>query len=158
MMSRINVFLDNSYEIQEAGYQLNQAKIAIGSGGIFGRGFGEGLSKFNYLPEPVGDSIFAVIGEEFGFTGTVFLIFLFLFFFYRAIKIALKANDIFGRLLVSGIAIIIMVQAFINMYAIVGLIPFTGVPLPFISQGGSALAITLAEIGVIINVSRNSKN
>ncbi len=156
MTSRILVFLDNSYDLQGAGYQLNQAKIAIGSGGIFGKGFGEGLAKFNSLPEPVGDSIFAVVGEEFGFIGTVSLIFLFFLFFYRAIKIALKTNDIFGRLLVSGIAILIIVQVFVNIYAIVGLIPLTGVPLPFISQGGTALSIALAEIGVIVNVAKKS--
>jgi cell division protein FtsW len=156
MTSRILVFLDNSYDPQGVGYQLKQAKIALGSGGIWGVGFGEGLSKFNYLPEPTGDSIFAVIGEEFGFVGTSVLIFLLLFFLYKALSIAFKTSDFFGRLLVSGIAILIVIQSFINIYAIVGLIPLTGLPLIFISQGGSALALALAEIGVILNVSKNN--
>lgn len=156
MMPRAMVFFDSSYDIQGVGYQLRQAKIALGSGGIWGVGFGQGLSKFNYLPEPTGDSIFAVVGEEFGFAGTTFLIFLFFMFFYKSMQIAIKTKDMFGRLLVSGIAILIVVQSFINMYAIVGLIPLTGLPLIFVSQGGSALALALAEVGVILNVSKNN--
>lgn len=155
MKDRMLVFLNNSQDLQGIGYQLNQAKIALGSGGLFGRGFGEGLSKFNYLPEATGDSIFAVVGEEFGFAGTVFLISLFLIFFIKAMQIAQNAPDTFGRLLASGIAILIITQAFVNMYAIVGLIPLTGVPLTFVSQGGSSLTITLAEVGVILNISKN---
>lgn len=156
-MDRITVFLDNTQDIQGVGYQLNQAKIAIGSGGLFGKGFGEGLSKFNYLPEPVGDSIFAVAAEEFGFIGTTFLILLFLAFFWKCLQVASKAPDRFGRLLASGIAILIISQSFINMYAIVGLMPLTGLPLIFISQGGSSLAVTLAEVGILLNISKNSK-
>lgn len=156
MLQRILVFQNSSYDIQDSGYQLNQAKIALGSGGIFGRGFGQGRAKFNYLPEPVGDSIFAVVGEEFGFIGTMSLISLFFLFFYKSMRIALKAPDPFGRLLVSGIAILIVVQCFINMSANVGLVPLTGLPLIFISQGGSALMLALAEVGVIINVSKHS--
>lgn len=155
LKERVNVFLNSTYDIQGAGYQLNQSKIAIGSGGILGKGFGKGLAKFNYLPEPTGDSIFAVIGEEFGFMGTSFLIFLFLCFLFKSLRIAVKTTDLFGRLLVSGIAILITVQSFVNMYAVVGLIPLTGLPLIFISQGGSALALTLAGVGIILNVSRN---
>lgn len=157
MRSRVLVFMNNSFDTQGAGYQLNQAKIALGSGGIFGRGFGQGLSKFNNLPEPMGDSIFAIVGEEFGFLGTVSLVFLFVIFLYRAMVIASSVPDNFGRLLVSGIAILIVLQAFINMYAIVGLVPLTGLPLIFISQGGSALAIAMAEIGVILNISKSRK-
>lgn len=157
MKSRVLVFMNNSFDTQGAGYQLNQAKIALGSGGIFGRGFGQGLSKFNNLPEAMGDSIFAVTGEEFGFLGTVSLVFLFVVFLYRALAIASSVPDSFGRLLVSGIAILIVLQAFINMYAIVGLVPLTGLPLIFISQGGSALAIAMAEIGVILNVSKSRR-
>ncbi len=156
-MDRITVFLDSTQDIQGTGYQINQAKIAIGSGGLFGRGYGEGLSKFNYLPEPTGDSIFAVAAEEFGFVGTSVLIFLFLAFFVRCLQIAWRAPDRFGRLLASGIAILIIVQCFVNMYATVGLMPLTGLPLIFISQGGTALAITLAEVGILLNISKNSK-
>ncbi|MDO8555353.1 MAG: putative peptidoglycan glycosyltransferase FtsW [bacterium] len=154
MKARVLVFMNNSADTQGSGYQLNQAKIALGSGGIFGRGFGQGLSKFNNLPEPMGDSIFAIVGEEFGFLGTVSIVFLFVVFLYRAMAIASSVPDNFGRLLVSGIAILIVLQAFINMYAIVGLVPLTGLPLIFISQGGSALAIAMAEIGVILNISK----
>ncbi|PIS13545.1 MAG: stage V sporulation protein E [Candidatus Tagabacteria bacterium CG09_land_8_20_14_0_10_41_14] len=156
LIPRINVFFDASYDLQGAGYQLNQSKIALGSGGLLGRGFGKGLSKFNYLPEPTGDSIFAVIGEEFGFIGTSLLIVLFLIFFYRALRISTRAPNMFGRLASAGIAIIIVIQSFINMYAVVGLIPLTGLPLIFISQGGSALALTLGGIGIIYNISKYS--
>ncbi|MBU1091781.1 putative lipid II flippase FtsW [Patescibacteria group bacterium] len=153
---RILVFFDNSYDLQGAGYQIKQAKIALGSGGIFGQGLGKGLSKFNYLPEPMGDSIFAIVGEEFGFIGTTFIVILFFLFLFKSIHIALKTTDMFGRLLVSGIAILITVQSFVNMYAIVGLIPLTGLPLVFISQGGSALVLALAGTGIILNVSKKT--
>ncbi|MBU1178908.1 putative lipid II flippase FtsW [Patescibacteria group bacterium] len=156
LKSRINIFFNESYDLQGAGYQTNQAKIAMGSGGIWGKGFGQGISKFNYLPEPTGDSIFAVIGEEFGFIGTTFLILLFLFFCFKCFHIANRASNTFGRLLASGIAILITVQVFVNMYAIAGLIPLTGLPLIFISQGGSALALALAEVGIILNISKYS--
>jgi len=156
LMSRIDVFLNSNYDSLGAGYQTNQAKIAMGSGGLWGKGLGNGLSKFNYLPEPTGDSIFAIIGEELGFAGSIFLIILFIFFFLRATRIALGAPDLFGRLLVSGIAIMIMIQVFVNMCAVVGLIPLTGLPLIFISQGGSSLALTLAATGIILNVSKYS--
>jgi len=152
---RVLVFLNSARENQGIGYQLSQSKITLGSGGIFGRGFGEGLMKYKNLPEPTGDSIFAIVGEEFGFIGTSLLILLFLLFFYKVMKISLRAQDRFGRLLVSGIAILIIVQIFTNMFAMVGLIPLTGVPLTFISQGGSSLAVTLMGIGIIINVSRH---
>ncbi|MFC1751556.1 putative lipid II flippase FtsW [Patescibacteria group bacterium] len=155
--SRMAVFFDNSYDLQGEGYQLNQAKIAIGSGGMFGKGFGEGLSKYNYLPEPTGDSIFAIVGEEFGYIGSIFLISLFLIFFFKVVHVALKTNDVFGRLLALGIAILIIVQSFINISAIVGLIPLTGLPLIFISHGGSALALSLAEVGIIYNISKNNR-
>jgi len=153
LMSRIMVFI-NGGDIQGSGYQLNQAKIAIGSGGIFGKGFGMSIQKFSYLPEPTGDSIFAVIGEEFGFVGTASLIALYLIFLYRALLISSRLPDNFGRLLGSGIAILIVSQVFMHMAAMVGFFPLTGVPLLFISQGGSALALTLFEVGVLLNISK----
>ncbi len=104
--------------------------------------------KFSYLPEPIGNSIFAVIGEEFGFLGTAFIIGLFLLFLYRGLTIASRAPDIFGRLLGSGIVIMIVAQSLINTSAMVGVLPLMGLPLLFISQGGSALALVLAEVGV----------
>jgi cell division protein FtsW len=154
LKERINVFLNPNYDPGGQSYQLNQSLIAFGSGGIFGKGFGMSVQKFNYLPEPTGDSIFAVIGEEFGFIGTSLLIGLFLFFLYRGLFIAARAPDNFGRLLGSGIAILIVVQSFMNMAAMIGIFPLTGLPLLFISQGGTALALTLAETGVLLNISK----
>lgn len=151
---RVRVFLDSSHDPQGAGYQVRQAAIALGSGGIFGKGFGQGLQKYDYLPEPTADAIFAVVGEEFGFAGTSFLVFLFLIFLWRSILIIKRAPDIFARLLGSGIVILIVVQAFINMSALAGLLPLTGITLPFISQGGSSLAGTLGATGILLNISK----
>ena len=154
---RLNVFLNPDYDPQGQSYQLKQSLIAFGSGGIFGRGFGMGVQKFNYLPEPTGDSIFAIIGEEFGFIGTSFLIFLFLLFMFRGFLIAIRSPDNFGRLLGSGIVILIITQSFMNMASMLGVFPLTGLPLPFISQGGSALVMVLLESGVLLNISRYRK-
>ena len=155
-MERILVFMNPSYDPQGAGYQLRQSLIAIGSGGIFGRGFGISIQKFNYLPEPIGDSVFAVFGEEFGFTGSLFLIGLFMFFLYRGFSIALKASDDFGRLLGVGIVILIVMQSFINIAAMIGILPLTGLPLIFVSKGGSALIMALFEAGVLLNISKHA--
>jgi cell division protein FtsW len=157
VMSRITTFLHPSDNSLGSGYQIQQSLIAIGSGGIFGRGFGQSVQKFNYLPEPIGDSIFAVAGEEFGFLGTVGLVFLFVFFAFRGLKIAAKTTDNFGRLLVVGIVIMIVSQAFVNMGAMVGVLPLSGITLPFVSHGGTALFATLAESGIILNISRGIK-
>ncbi len=157
LMSRIEVFLNPGENTQGAGYQLNQAEIAIGSGGILGKGFGMSIQKFNYLPEPTGDSIFAIIGEEFGFIGTSSLIILFLIFLYRGVLISSRAPDDFGRLLGSGIVIMIVAQPFMNIAAMTSLFPLMGLPLLFISQGGSALALTLLEVGVLLNISKYRK-
>lgn len=154
LQPRVLVFLNSNYDPQGAGYQLRQSLIAFGSGGIFGKGFGMSTQKFSYLPQPIGDSIFAVVGEEFGFLGTAFVIGLFLLFLYRGLAIASRAPDIFGRLLGSGIVIMIVVQSLINMSAMTGILPLTGLPLLFISQGGSALALVLAEVGVLLNISK----
>jgi cell division protein FtsW len=157
LKERLTNFLNPAYDPQGSGYQLSQSLIAFGSGGIFGKGFGMSIQKFNYLPEPTGDSIFAVIGEEFGFLGTSILIVLFLVFLYRGLSISSRITDNFGRLLGSGIVIMIMAQSFMNMAAMVGIFPLTGLPLLFISQGGSALALTLAEVGVLLNISKFKK-
>lgn len=153
-LARFAAFLNPAGDPQGIGYHINQALIAIGSGGFAGRGFGQSIQKFNYLPEPTGDSIFAVIGEEFGLAGAVMLIALYVAFFLRAIVIARRAPDFFGKLVVAGFASLILIQAFVNMAAITGLLPLTGVPLPFISYGGTALVVTLAMAGVMLNVSR----
>lgn len=154
---RILVFIHPTADTLGKGYQLQQSKIAIGSGGFFGRGFGLSLQKFDYLPQPIGDSIFAVFSEEFGFLGGFVLISLFLFFAYRGLKISALSQDAFGRLLGSGVVILIVMQAYINIASMVGVVPLTGLPLTFVSQGGTALAVALAEVGVVLNISKTSK-
>lgn len=151
---RLTVFLHPNQDPQGIGYHLNQAFIAIGSGGFWGRGFGQSLQKYNYLPESSSDSVFAVFVEEFGFVGALVLVILFLLFLWRGIYIARRAPDLFSRLVASGIAVSIGYQAFENMGAISGVLPLTGVPLPFISYGGTALVITLFSVGIVLNISR----
>ncbi len=154
-MDRLMVFLHPELDPQGTGYQVNQALLALGSGGIFGLGFGHSRQKFNYLPEPIGDSIFAVIGEELGMVGLIFVIILFLTFAVRGFKIAAKAKDDFGKLVAVGITSWITFQALMNIAAITSLIPLTGIPLPFISYGGSALVMSLAGVGILLNISKN---
>ncbi|MFH1404594.1 MAG: putative lipid II flippase FtsW [Patescibacteria group bacterium] len=156
--ARFTTFLHPELDPQGVGYHINQALLAIGSGGFFGLGYGHSRQKFQYLPEVVGDSIFAVVAEELGFIICVLLIGAFLFFMWRVLKIADGAPDVFSRYVVIGIAAWIFVQAFLNIGSMVALLPITGVPLPFISYGGTALAITLASVGVILNISKHCKN
>ncbi|MBI2617901.1 cell division protein FtsW [Candidatus Kaiserbacteria bacterium] len=158
LQDRLETYLDPSANLQESGYQLNQSLIAIGSGGISGRGFGQSVQKFNYLPEPIGDSIFAVAAEEFGFIGGLILIFLFLAFAFRGLKIASRAPDYFGGLLVVGIVILITSQSFINIGSMLGVFPLTGVPLLFISHGGTAMLFALTSVGIVLNVSKYLKS
>jgi len=155
-LARVNVFLNPELDPQGAGYHVNQASIAIGSGGFLGLGFGKSLQKYNYLPEPMGDSIFAIFAEEMGFLGTLILLGIFSFLFWRGFYIAKRAPDAFASLLAGGISIGIAVQVVINIAAISGLLPLTGVPLPFVSYGGTSLAITLASIGILLNISRHT--
>jgi len=155
--SRITTFINPAKNALGSGYQIQQSLIAVGSGGVFGRGFGQSIQKFNVLPEPIGDSIFAVASEEFGFVGSVSIILLFIFFAFRGLKIANKVPDSFGRLMVVGIVIMITSQAFVNIGAMVGVLPLSGITLPFISHGGTALFMTLAEVGIILNISKNQK-
>lgn len=154
LLKRVTTFLNPSSDLQGASFQLKHSLIAIGSGGVFGKGLGQSLQKFTYLPEPQGDSIFAVIGEEFGFIGTTLVIILFLIFGLRGMMIAYRAPDSFGRLMVAGLVILLLAQSFLNIASIVGLFPLTGVPLVFISHGGTSLMIAMATIGIILNVSR----
>jgi cell division protein FtsW len=154
VMERILTFFDPSRDALGAGYQLQQSLIAIGSGGMFGRGFGQSIQKFNYLPEAIGDSIFAVASEEFGFIGAVIIISVFVLFAVRGIYIAKKAPDYFGGLLVLGIVILIISQSFTNIASMLGILPLTGLPLLFISKGGTALFSALFGIGIILNVSK----
>ena len=154
---RIFTFLNPAEGALDASYQIQQSLIAIGSGGFAGRGFGQSIQKFNFLPEPIGDSIFAVAAEEFGFLGSVGLIFLFLFFTYHGFKIAIHAPDQFSRMLVLGIVFLIITQSFLNIGAMLGVIPLAGTPLLFVSHGGTALMVALTEIGIILNVSKSAR-
>jgi cell division protein FtsW len=151
---RINTFFNPGDDPRGSSYQIQQSLIAIGSGELFGRGFGQSVQKFRYLPEPVGDSIFAVAAEEFGFVGSVFLVLLFLFFALRGLVIATRAPNHFSRLLVVGIVILITAQSYTNIASMLGVFPLTGLPLIFISQGGTAMLVSLAEVGVVLNISR----
>ncbi len=157
LMSRFMTFLDPSRDALGQGYQIQQSLIAIGSGGIFGRGFGQSIQKFNFLPEPIGDSIFAVAGEEFGFLGGIILICLFLFFAMRGYKISARIPDTFGMSMVVGLVTLIISQAFINIGSMLGVLPLTGIPLTFVSHGGTAMLFALAETGIILNISKTQK-
>lgn len=157
IMSRITTFVNPDANALGSGYQIQQSLIAIGSGGVFGRGFGQSIQKFNVLPEPIGDSIFAVASEEFGFIGAIGIILLFIFFSFRGLKIAGQLPDAFGRLMTVGIVIMIVSQAFVNIGAMVGVLPLSGITLPFVSHGGTALFMTLAEVGIVLNISKSRK-
>jgi cell division protein FtsW len=150
---RIATFLHHD-DFQGSGYQLKQALIAIGSGGLTGHGFGQSVQKFNYLPEASGDSIFAVVGEEFGFLGTTFLVMLYLLFALRGLWIGAHGPDMFSGLLAVGLVILIIAQSFVNIASMLNLTPLTGVPLVFVSHGGTALLVAMAEVGIVLNISR----
>ncbi|MFC1720881.1 putative lipid II flippase FtsW [Patescibacteria group bacterium] len=158
VMDRMLTFVDPGRDPQGAGWQIQQSLIAIGSGEMFGKGFGQSVQKFNFLPEPIGDSVFAVASEEFGFMGSSVIIVLFLLFLLRGLHIAKSAPDSFSGLLASGIVIMIVVQSFTNIASILGVFPLTGLPLIFISHGGTAMLITLAMIGIVLNISRHKTN
>ena len=156
MMERIETFFNSEHDKRGSSWQLNQSLIAVGSGGVFGRGLGQSVQKFNYLPEPIGDSVFAVLAEELGFAGVVILIILYGILSIRGFIISLQAENQFGRLLGVGIVTIIMAQASLNISAMLGILPLTGVPLPLVSHGGTALMVTLFEIGILLNISKTS--
>jgi len=154
IMDRFTNFLHPDSDLLGSGYQLQQSLIAVGSGGITGRGFGQSIQKFEYLPEPIGDSVFAVYAEEFGFIGTILIILAFVFLTLRGYKTATESTDIFGTLLVIGLMTMIIAQAFLNIGAMIGVAPLSGLPLPFVSHGGTALMATLASLGIVLNVSK----
>ena len=158
MLERVKTFFNNEHDPRGSSWQLNQSLIALGGGGLTGRGFGQSVQKFNYLPEPIGDSIFAVFGEELGFFGTLYLIMLYAIVSVRGYSIAKNAGDQFGRLLATGIASIILIQATLNIGSMLGILPLTGVPLPLISHGGTALMVALFELGVLLNISKSTTN
>ena len=153
-MERLTTFMHPEADPLGSGYQIQQSLIAIGSGGAFGRGFGQSIQKFEYLPEPIGDSIFAVYAEEFGFLGAAVLIIGLVCLALRGFKTAAQADDIFGTLLVTGFISLIIAQAFLNIAAMTGMAPLSGLPLPFISHGGTSLMATLASLGIVLNVSK----
>lgn len=155
-MLRVETFFHPEKNAQTSGYQVNQAKMAIGSGGLLGIGYGQSKTKIKYLPEPLADSIFAVVGEELGFIGSLTVISLILAFVLRLLVIARKTHDQFGALMLVGFGSLIGLQAAINIGAISGLIPLTGMALPFISYGGTALAVFMTMAGIANNISKYS--
>ncbi|MCE9549314.1 putative lipid II flippase FtsW [Candidatus Nomurabacteria bacterium] len=154
LQQRVKTFINPSEDPRGSSYQIQQSMIAIGSGGVLGRGYGQSIQKFNYLPEPQGDSIFAVLAEELGFVGSVGIVLLFLLFLFRGFHIANHSPDLFSRLLVSGIVIMITAQSFMNIASITGVFPLTGVPLPFMSHGGTSFMVYLMAIGIVLQISR----
>lgn len=156
-LKRILSFLDPWSDPLGSGFQIIQSLYSIGPGGLFGLGFGNSIQKHFYLPEPQTDFIFSIISEEFGFMGVIIVSILFIIIFYNCLKISLKCNDLFGKFLSFGITFGLIFQAVLNLSVVVGLVPVTGVTLPFLSYGGSSLLITMFSIGIILNISRYEK-
>ena len=156
-LKRILSFLNPWSDPLGSGFQIIQSLYSIGPGGIFGLGFGNSIQKHFYLPEPQTDFIFSIISEEFGFLGILILSFLFIFIYYNALKISMKCDNLFGKYLAFGITFGLMFQTILNLSVVVGLIPVTGVTLPFISYGGSSLLISMTSMGIILNISRSQK-
>ncbi len=156
VMKRVKTFLDPSLDPTGSGYQVQQSLIAVGSGGMFGRGYGQSIQKFKYLPEPIGDSVFAVAAEEFGFIGTVFLVGLYLAFALRGLKMATRSSS-YGSLVIGGLLCLIVVQSFVNIAAMLAIMPLSGTPLIFISHGGTALLVSLFSVGIMLSASRERK-
>ncbi|MFW6305987.1 MAG: stage V sporulation protein E [Bacillota bacterium] len=153
---RLLSFLNPWADPLDTGYHIIQSLLALGSGGIFGVGLGQGKQKFLYLPEPGTDFIFAVLGEELGLMGTLLILLLFFLFAWRGLKIATSAPDIFGSMLAVGISSMVIIQAMINIGVVTSSMPITGITLPFISYGGTSLVIMLSAVGILLNVSRQS--
>ena len=154
---RLLSFMNPFAKMSDEGYQLSQSLIAFGSGGLFGMGLGQGRQKYAYLPYPESDFIFAIVGEDFGLAGCLVVILLFIAFLLAGMRIAMTCDDKFGCLLAAGITGMISVQAFINMGVVVGVLPTTGLPLPFFSAGGTSLSITMAAVGIVLNISRSCR-
>ena len=154
-MERITAFLDPWADATDSGWQIIQSLYAIGSGGLFGVGLGESKQKYLYVSEPHNDFIFAIIAEELGFVGCVVVITLFGLFIWRGLLTSMKADNTFGSLLAVGITSLIGIQALINIAVVTSSMPVTGMSLPFISYGGTALLIVLTCVGILLNISRN---
>lgn len=155
-LQRLLVFLNPSVDTQGAAYHINQALLAIGSGGLWGLGFGQSKQKYLYLPQAHTDSIFAIIAEELGYVRSLLVIAAFILLGYYGLRIAKNAPDNFSRLVCVGIITWILVQAFINIGAMLSILPLTGVPMPFVSYGGSALIVLLAAVGIMLNISKHT--
>ena len=156
-LKRILSFLDPWSDPLGSGFQIIQSLYSIGPGGLFGLGFGNSIQKHFYLPEPQTDFIFSIISEEFGFMGIIIISILFIIIFYSCLNISMKCDDLFGKYLSFGITFGLIFQSILNLSVVVGLIPVTGVTLPFLSYGGSSLLITMISIGIILNISRYEK-
>jgi len=154
-MERLNIFMHPELDPQGIGYHVNQAFLAVGSGGFWGLGFGHSRQKYQYLPEVNADSVYAVIAEEMGFIFSTALIFLIFLIATRGLKIAKNCEDEFDKYAVVGVTAWFFCQSIINIGAMIGLMPLTGVPLPFVSHGGSAMLISLVAVGMILNLSKN---
>ena len=157
-LDRLMAFLNPSEGQGGISYHINQALLAIGSGGLLGLGFGQSKQKFLFLPEAHTDSIFAIICEELGFLRAILIILVFVFIAWRGLLIARRAPDKFAQLVSTGIVVWFIWQAFVNLSAMVGLLPLTGVPLPFISSGGSSLVVNFAAAGILLNISRQTNS
>jgi len=153
-LKRLTTFLNPEQDTQGAGYHIQQSKIAVGSGGLFGVGIGKSRQKFNYLPQVYGDSIFAIVGEELGFIASSLLVLLYVLLGFRGFYIARRAPEVFSKLVAVGITSWFTFQAFINIGAMIGIMPLTGIPLPFISHGSSSLVSCLLAVGILLNISR----
>lgn len=154
--ARMKVFLNPNSDPQGAGFHIYQSLIAVGTGGLTGLGLMEGKQKLFYLPEPHTDFIFAVVGEELGLIGALAIISLFLIFAWRGLRAALRSHDPFARFLAAGITAMVIVQAFFNVSVVLALLPTKGIPLPFISYGGSSLFVMLASVGVLLNITQHA--
>ncbi|MGM0365764.1 MAG: putative lipid II flippase FtsW [Actinomycetota bacterium] len=153
---RLFAFLNETSELSGSNFQISQSLIALGSGNIIGLGLGNSVQKYSYLPEAHTDFIFAIIGEEMGLVGTLMVVLLFLLFTFLGIRVCLRTRDYFGRTMAAGLTAMISVPALINTGVVTGLLPVTGLTLPFISAGGSSLFISMASVGVLLNISRQN--
>ncbi|HSC93262.1 MAG TPA: putative lipid II flippase FtsW [Gaiellaceae bacterium] len=154
---RLLSFLDPWQDAQGAGFQIVQAQIGLGSGGVFGEGLGQGVQKIHYLPEAHTDMILAIVGEELGLVGTAGVILAYALFAWAGLRIALSCRDPFGKHLAAGLVVLVCGQAAINLMAVLGLAPLTGIPLPFVSYGGSNLVVQLASVGILLNVAAHGR-
>jgi cell division protein FtsW len=155
--ARVFSFLDPTYDPEGAGYQTLQATIGLGSGGLVGNGLGQGVQKINFLPEAHTDMIFAVVGEELGLVGSLLVIGGFAAFAWAGFRVALACRDPFGKRLAAGVTTLVCGQAVVNLAAVLGLAPLTGIPLPFVSYGGSSLLVFLAAVGILLNIAVNER-